>query len=862
MSATDVGLTAGDGAEAAGPFDDVLARATARLAADPELRLEVTHELRGHLEDAAAEYVAAGRDEAAARREAVAALGDPDALADQLWQAHRRRIRWRAGGRWAVGLAASLLAAWAIAVCVSVVRGAMTAVALLALIDGISNGNRDVAGTVPPLPGRLDMADRAWADMAARLPADSRLLMGPGPRVFSPVPLSEEIAQAKALAERWPGDPVLYANYATQNLHNVWNADSEPRPSPADWDRWVAVFDRGARVEPDNGYYPLMKAAVLFRRSARRRSDVSDADKPGYEQTGPDGKPDRRTFDRLEITDPAAFEQGLAALHEAAAKPYIDSHVVDLLRRRLDAVPAATLHDRLLRTDLAMTTLLPYLNLYRWAVEVAGDHAIAVAQAGQPERAEAIVADEQAVARRVLERSSLVIDLLVAAGLADLSEGHEAMIARAAGDEPRFLRIRDREAGEWRTRWRTNLQSAGGTEQWRQLQRRMGLLQSRLVQPGVAPATIDPAPGRRAEYAVADEVGLAAAVAVLLLAAGGCAVGWLLAKLAGRRGGAAGRTVAPFVGWRRLAGVVAGGAVAPLAVYLAFARVPAVGGRNLGLGLTWPRLALEYLVLAAVVVGLVGALTGRAIRRRARELGFGRPAGGRRGPWPGGWAAAWVGLLIATAGVGCFIAWYAWLARRVPTPTVGWLLPAAVVAGMALVAVRILHGRPGRGRPAEVDPARPRRRRPARAFVLAFVAVALACLGWALRDAGRYTSDGCPILVTVGVACALGLACTGLAGGIRAAARALRPKPAAVTDLTWARSVALAYAAAAVVAGGLGWAALRWQERAAVARMEGPGYALVDETNGSRYESLREYWLGVLPHAAGEASPAARSETR
>ena len=64
--------------------------------------------------------------------------------------------------------------------------------------------------------------------------------------------------------------------------------------------------------------------------------------------------------------------------------------------------------------------------------------------------------------------------------------------------------------------------------------------------------------------------------------------------------------------------------------------------------------------------------------------------------------------------------------------------------------------------------------------------------------------------------------------------------------LTWAGSAALAYAAAAVVAGGIGWAALRWQERAAVGRMEGPGYGLLDEMTGTRHRAVRDYWLREL----------------
>src|SRR5687768_13202615 len=77
------------------PVDALLDRVTDRFKLDPELRLEIRHELRTHLEEAAAEHTEAGLDGPAAEQAALRSFGDEGAVADQLWAANRRRVRAR-----------------------------------------------------------------------------------------------------------------------------------------------------------------------------------------------------------------------------------------------------------------------------------------------------------------------------------------------------------------------------------------------------------------------------------------------------------------------------------------------------------------------------------------------------------------------------------------------------------------------------------------------------------------------------------------------------------------------------------------------------------------------------------------------
>jgi len=81
-------------------YDDLVDRLTHRLRVDPELRMDVANELRAHLQDAEAEFRQAGYDEQEAKANAVKALGDEKHLAEQLWQANRRRIGFRQAAKW------------------------------------------------------------------------------------------------------------------------------------------------------------------------------------------------------------------------------------------------------------------------------------------------------------------------------------------------------------------------------------------------------------------------------------------------------------------------------------------------------------------------------------------------------------------------------------------------------------------------------------------------------------------------------------------------------------------------------------------------------------------------------------------
>ncbi|HEX2754981.1 MAG TPA: permease prefix domain 1-containing protein [Candidatus Limnocylindrales bacterium] len=88
------------GADGAGAGDHYLERVAARLRMPADAERDVIDELRAHLDDARAALEAEGLDPDKAEREAMARLGSPDALGDDLRRTHhtRRRLIAAAGG--------------------------------------------------------------------------------------------------------------------------------------------------------------------------------------------------------------------------------------------------------------------------------------------------------------------------------------------------------------------------------------------------------------------------------------------------------------------------------------------------------------------------------------------------------------------------------------------------------------------------------------------------------------------------------------------------------------------------------------------------------------------------------------------
>jgi hypothetical protein len=392
---------------------------TDRLRVDDELRLEVAHELRTHLEESAAELRAAGHSEDDAIAEASRALGSEAELAEQLWQANRRRVRRREVARWTLG---ATLGPAASVIAISAVWTTLLSVALLLSI--LSYGST-------PHSGLIGLAGQAAADrVLAHIPEDERDL------ATNEGSLDERAARAETILDRSPNDPAAFAHYALTEV-----AKHDRDAGGAKVEAILPILRRGEAVEPENALYPLLQSAVLFEASTK---PLADASPDRFEWRDHTGSAHVFTVPRYTVTNPGQFKAALAAFRSAAHKSYFDAHTMEAANLQLELLPSNSLDGQLLRISLACQILLPQVQKMRDAYEHIGSVALADAAKGDRASAKDWIAKQQRVAAMAIERSDLLVELISSERLSEYAIGQTALVLAKSGDHAGFEQERDR----------------------------------------------------------------------------------------------------------------------------------------------------------------------------------------------------------------------------------------------------------------------------------------------------------------------------------------------------------------------------------------------------------------------------------
>ena len=605
-------------------WNELIDRLTHRLVVDEELRLDVARELRCHLEDAAVEFRGAGQSEQQAAASAARALGDADELAEQLWQANRRRIRIRGVIRWAARV--TLLPAAA-------------AIVLVFLLYIVNVGNAFFPGKYGYrgwYPGGWD-GKTAWPMgpvgelvldpyMGVHLSQDQRFML------FGAPGAQTALERAKSISDRWPDNPVYYANYVAFLLSSADGRGVGESGGGTDAEKLsavVAALRKGEQLDPCNAFYPFEVASLLIRASSKVSEDPNRA----YGQVSVRGDLRQAPACKTEVTDAALFRSGLEEFRRGLGTPQFTSHALDILRLRLAGLPAPTrLIQYLARLDIAFSTPLPYLGDYRHLTEALLGRAMDLAEQGQGAQAIRLAREVELMGDTTGGRSdTFVIQLLVGARIRSMAIGHAELIYGELGqaDKAADARRRQQEDAElYRHVW-------AGKEPGPEEMAGMGLLESitRPVLPGYDASMLRPI--RTAEWFLAAQAGLLVLLAALLAGSLVLAVVaglelWLLPRER--------RPVLLFVGWRRLGRICVLAVVVPVAVYGLYALAAAEWGPTAGLTGALLRVGLELALLAVVVFVLLAWLSGSAIRQRAAELGLDAPgpATWRQWAWPAG----------------------------------------------------------------------------------------------------------------------------------------------------------------------------------------------------------------------------------
>ena len=569
-------------------WDELLARLTERLSVDPELRLDVAEELRGHLEDSAAEFRRAGESDEQAAASATKALGNEAELAEMLWQANRMRMRIRGVLRWSARVA---LIPAAIGV-------------IIVLLYGLSGGH---AVAIQELQrGRLSFADvpNSWTE---HLSADQRLILLGDPQA------STDLEKAKSITDRWPDNPIYYGDYAVLLLtKGGFFEESEPKLERLD--ELLAAMDRGEQIDPDNAFYDFVKAAYLINLA----SEVSEDTEHSYRQKNRRGKVRDVPYHAVEIHDQDLFRRGLAELRSGLGKGEVNSHSLDMVHVRQRLLPQPTRYnDHVRRLTIKVSVLVHPLSEHRRAAKALCGHAVDLAKAGQADQAIAVIESVELMAVKIGGQSRMLIELLVAEAIRTVALAHKVRVYAELGraDDAAQAHTALAEAGDFYYDLRNR--PGVGKDQLAQ----SGLMGSILI-PSLPGYEIDLEPSRTAEQYVISEsvllVLLVLLVVVILLLGAATAAGLLFRTKEDR-------PLLLFVGWRRIGKICLLAVVAPLAAYALYAYVLTAADRVYGWGYTFNKTLLEFSLVVAAVYVLLTRLSYSAVRRRAGELGLDAP---------------------------------------------------------------------------------------------------------------------------------------------------------------------------------------------------------------------------------------------
>lgn len=548
-----------------------LERATAGLATDPELRLDVQAELRSHIEDKQTEL--GGGDHA---DEAVASLGEVVELAEEVAAANQRRLGGRVLSRrllrFALVPAAILCALW-----FSGLREILSVRQIEALLNGNLLESR-------PLPG--------WLDRSRKLSRQEQVLLDGDPT-------RNGADRFRTLWEQNPTNAVYYADYITRVQDDSSLTD----------ERKLAELAEARTVDPTNSRYPLLASIIQLRAAAEYDTLKGDDGKVAAYVLKPKDRP--------------ALDRVMADLLAASGLSAYRCYHLEMLRERLAVLgPPDRLLDTIERTAIAASVLLPDLQHIREAARYSMAYAELLIAEGRGEEAVPYLVIPERLARHVTKDSFCLIEMLVSNALTSMAQERVPHLLRQIGHEPQAQTVETRlqAVSQPMRQWRES-QKQPNPEMTELLNRYAGGLAGMLLPALGGQDAVELAPrlatSRRLEFVVMTEAVTGLVGLLLVVAMFVCLVISLRWRLT------LGAQSAPLLllpSWRDMLRFILLGVILPFAVFLVWTRWLPFSGHAYSMKYAGHRAAAEFVALLLALLLIPGWLASRAFRRRCLEL--------------------------------------------------------------------------------------------------------------------------------------------------------------------------------------------------------------------------------------------------
>jgi hypothetical protein len=598
-------------------MDDLIQAVTYRFGPDAELQREIARELRAHLEDAVAAVRAGGMDEAHAEETAVRAFGDPEEIAEKLWQANRRRMRIRAAAKWSARL---VLMPAGILLALCFCSATLEALAFAWLAHWMTGNAPELPWSLLPAQRTQEWILREYAVWPVRsnLTEEQRLLLAADQSPYTE--WNGAIPEAwKRLMAAYPGSAIYparcFAKFAVSDLNN----NIPLLPSHRDlFDQAMSLLDAGERADAENAFWNYMKADLLMYVSGAAKQEED----PTFTYVGSAKSKPAPHGMKLLFTGRPLFERGLAEYRKGLAKPYYRSYAEEMEDE------LATLHpppDTLLLEMQAVKewagVLLPDLSKMRNMTRGIMAYSRLLIQEGHPQEAEKLIQTSGVPGAQVGADCRLVIELLVACAMRQAAFRQGAALYEQLGKPAQAaeaLALAHKESQQ-EGNFLKNVPEKGEEERF--MTERGGILGG-ILGGGLFGARIPlsdfsiPVNLARAERFLAERAALGVLALLYLIAV--CWLGtWTAWQLWRHRKDTRGPKLY-FVGWRRLGWIALLALLLPLLAYALLTRALPFGSAHYGINYDPVRIALEMGTAVALILGLSLYLAWRAARARCR----------------------------------------------------------------------------------------------------------------------------------------------------------------------------------------------------------------------------------------------------
>lgn len=390
-------------------IDTLLDDCTVGLRDDPELRLDARQELKSHIEAAADEHRAEGKNEEESLELAAKSFGSPMDVAGDLLEANRKRMKLRAWIR--IGVRALLIPA---AVIVAVFCGFSREYGaglqeLQMLTSGVSTNASGTSVSREPVQALVALAFGPHSDAVEIDTRSMLILRGDTNR-------ESQVDQQKAIWEMDRTNRVFYGNYVTWLLNKKGNSTNHDDIAEIE-----EALRRGEQLDPDNSRHNYMLAVSMFKRGCELK-----------EKKDKDGKP---WFD-LVINDRDLMEKGLAEFRKGNQKPFWSTYSREMLACRVEPLgPCNSLLQRVSRIGMAASSLFPHISDSRYLGRVSVLYGQTLLAEGRKDDAIACLEAWLPLSKRLMDGSFTLIEELVCFAIVGIGERQAVPTLEIAGEQ-------------------------------------------------------------------------------------------------------------------------------------------------------------------------------------------------------------------------------------------------------------------------------------------------------------------------------------------------------------------------------------------------------------------------------------------